>query len=64
MPAGDVEFLDAYAAEHALPSRSAALQHAVRALRAASLPTAYADAWAEFEDESAAWDATSGDGAP
>ena len=64
IPADDVDFLDAYAAEHALQSRSAAVHHAIRALRTATLPGAYAEAWAEFEDDAAAWDATAGDGRP
>lgn len=64
IPAGDVEFLDAYAAEHGLPSRSAAVHHAIRALRIAALPVAYASAWAEAEDDAALWDVTAGDGTP
>ena len=64
IPVGDVEFLDAYAAEHELPSRSAAVHHAIRALRIAALPAAYASAWSEAEDDAAAWDVTAGDGTP
>jgi Arc/MetJ-type ribon-helix-helix transcriptional regulator len=64
IPADDVEFLDAYAADRELPSRSAAVHHAIRALRTAALPHAYADAWADFEDDAAPWDATAGDGLP
>lgn len=63
IPADDVEFLDAYAAQHELPSRSAAVHDAIRALRIASLPRAYSEAWADFEDE-AAWEAAAGDGLP
>ena len=62
IPVDDVEFLDAYAAQHALASRSAAVRHAIRALKDAVLPQAYAEAWTEFEAEPAAWDATVGDG--
>ena len=66
IPTEDVEFLDAYAAEHSLGSRSAAIQDAVRALRLNALPAGYADAWAEWEqgDDAAAWEATVGDGVP
>jgi Arc/MetJ-type ribon-helix-helix transcriptional regulator len=64
IPADDVEFLDAYAADHELPSRSAAVHHAIRALRTAALPRAYAEAWADFEDDATVWDLTAGDGTP
>ena len=40
----DVAFLDAYAGEHELPSRSAAVQAAIRALRLGDLRDAYGDA--------------------
>jgi hypothetical protein len=64
IPSEDVEFLDAYAAEHALGSRSAAVQDAIHALRLTALTGSYADAWTEwFEDESAeAWETTAADG--
>lgn len=64
VPDEDVAFLDAYAAEHALSSRSAALQRAIRALRLSALPGSYAEAWADWDqdDDAAAWDATAGDG--
>lgn len=63
IPSEDVEFLDAYAAEHALGSRSAAVHDAIRALRLSALPGSYADAWAEWaEDEAQAWESTAGDG--
>jgi Arc/MetJ-type ribon-helix-helix transcriptional regulator len=45
LPAEDVEYLDAYAATQGLESRSAALQKAVRLLRASELGAAYEDAW-------------------
>ena len=64
LPVDDVEFLDAYASDRLLPSRSAALQEAVGALRTASLPAAYAEAWDDTENDVAAWDATAGDGLP
>lgn len=64
LPAADVEFLDAYAEERGLDSRSAALQRAVRMLRTAELGAAYEAAWEEWEasDDAAAWDATIADG--
>ena len=64
IPDEDVEFLDAYAALHALRSRSAAVHHAIRALRLAQLADAYGDAWAEWDasDDAALWEPTAGDG--
>ena len=64
IPEEDVQFLDAYAHAQGLPSRSAALHRAIRALRASSLGNDYAAAWAEWEDagEAAPWDATVADG--
>ncbi|MFF5986936.1 ribbon-helix-helix domain-containing protein [Prauserella flavalba] len=66
LPAEDVEFLDSYAREHDIGSRSAALHRAVDLLRAAQLGDAYADAWAEWEEagEAAAWEPTTADGLP
>ncbi len=65
LPDEDVEFLDAYTADHGMPSRSAAVQKAVRLLRAAGLGAAYEDAWADWaaggDDE--LWEPTIGDGA-
>ncbi|HET6510387.1 MAG TPA: ribbon-helix-helix domain-containing protein [Baekduia sp.] len=65
VPSEDVAFLDAYAAEHALGSRSAALHHAVRALRVSALPGSYAEAWSDWDadgGDAEAWEATTGDG--
>jgi hypothetical protein len=65
LPTADVEYLDAYAREQGLESRSAALQQAVRVRRAAELGASYEGAWEEWaaEDrEAAAWDASVGDG--
>lgn len=64
LPDEDVEFLDAYAQEHAIESRSAVVHKAVRMLRASQLADAYADAWEEWSaDKTAAfWDSVSGDG--
>jgi Arc/MetJ-type ribon-helix-helix transcriptional regulator len=59
----DLAFLDAYAQEHESGSRSAAIQKAVRLLRAAQLEEDYAEAFQEWESGDAAlWDATAGDG--
>jgi Arc/MetJ-type ribon-helix-helix transcriptional regulator len=64
VPAEDVEFLDAYAEAHALSSRSAVVQQAIRALRREELPEAYSEAWREWEaaDEAELWDRAAGDG--
>jgi Arc/MetJ-type ribon-helix-helix transcriptional regulator len=66
LPGEDVEYLDAYAREQGLESRSAALQKAVRLLRAAELGAAYESAWDEWTTSGDAdpWDATAGDGLP
>jgi Arc/MetJ-type ribon-helix-helix transcriptional regulator len=61
IPDDDVAFLDAYASDHALSSRSAVVQRAIVLLRAAQLGPAYAAAWADWEDE-ARWDAAVADG--
>ncbi len=60
----DVALLDDYARTSGLPSRSAALQHAVRLLRHADLDEDYAAAWNEWESsgERDAWEGTVGDG--
>ena len=64
LPDEDVEFLDAYTADHGMPSRSAAVHKAVRLLRASGLGAAYEDAWADWadSDESELWERTAGDG--
>lgn len=64
LPGEDVAFLDAYAGAHELPSRSAAMQMAIKALRLGDLRDAYRDAWAEWDasGEAASWDATVSDG--
>ncbi|MEI8269038.1 MAG: ribbon-helix-helix domain-containing protein [Acidimicrobiaceae bacterium] len=63
LPDEDVRFLDAYAEEKGLASRSAALHKAVRLLRANGLASAYESAWLEWNEEyEASWDATSSDG--
>ena len=64
LPDEDLVFLDEYVKKTELPSRSAALQKAVRALRAAELSADYAAAWEEFDadGDAALWDTTVGDG--
>ncbi len=60
----DVAVLDDYARACGLPSRSAAVQHAVRLLRHADLDEDYAAAWEEWESsgERGAWEVAVGDG--
>lgn len=60
----DVQYLDTYARERRLGSRSAALQKAVRLLRASELGSEYERAWEEWADtdEAEAWDHVAGDG--
>lgn len=64
LPEDDVEYLDAYARDQGLVSRSAALQRAVGLLRASGLGSAYADAWAEWADggEAEFWEPVAADG--
>lgn len=60
----DVEYLDTYARQRRLGSRSAALQKAVRLLRASELGAQYEEAWEEWAepDEAAAWERLAGEG--
>lgn len=59
----DVEFIDRYASEHAVASRSGVVKRALSLLRANELGEAYAEAWAEWETtEADTWEATAGDG--
>lgn len=64
LPDEDVAILDEFARTAGLPSRSAALQHAVRMLRLPDLEHDYEAAWQEWEDSSdqAAWSVTAADG--
>lgn len=64
LPAEDVEFLDAYAAQQGFASRSAVLHKAVRLLEAVELGDAYAEAWREWETDGAAdsWETVTPDG--
>ena len=64
LPGEDVEFLDAYAREQGLDSRSAAVHQAVRMLRTAELGAAYEGAWDQWsrDGDADAWEPASGDG--
>jgi hypothetical protein len=59
----DVEFLDHYATEHGVRSRSGVVQRAVSLLRSAELGQDYADAWLEWDvSDTAVWEAVIDDG--
>jgi len=62
LSSGDVEFIDQYAAEHGVGSRSGVVQRAVLLLRASELGDDYAAAWDEWETEGDVWDSTVSDG--
>ena len=64
LPGEDVQFLDEYAKEQGLESRSAALHRAVRLLRTAGLGATYEAAWEEWAAEGQAdlWESTTRDG--
>ena len=64
LPDEDVAYLDSYAAQEGLPSRSAAVHRAVRLLPSATLGAECAEAWDEWEaaGEVPAWDGTAPDG--
>ena len=64
LPNEDVQFLDQYAEEQGLDSRSAALQRAVRLLRVAEFSAQYEAAWEEWfgGGEAEVWERTAGDG--
>lgn len=64
LPADDVEFLDAYARDRGLDSRSAALHRAIRSLRTAELAAPYEAAWDEWatDGEADRWAPTTDDG--
>lgn len=64
LPDEDVAVLDNFARTAGLPSRSAALHHAVGMLRLPGLEQDYEAAWDEWEASSdhAAWRATTADG--
>lgn len=59
----DVEFIDQYASEHGVESRSGVMQRAVSMLRATELGDDYAAAWTEWAtDDAGAWDVVVADG--
>lgn len=59
----DVEFIDRYADEHGVETRSGVVQRALSLLRSAELGDDYAAAWQEWaETEAGAWEAVVGDG--
>jgi Arc/MetJ-type ribon-helix-helix transcriptional regulator len=64
LPGEDVRFLDEYAREQGLESRSAALHRAIRLLRTAELAGTYEAAWEEWavENDGTLWESTTGDG--
>lgn len=64
LPDKDLEFLDEYAEKVGLPTRSAALQKAIRLLRTAELAEAYEAAFNEWHgsEDAALWESTVGDG--
>lgn len=66
LPTADLAFLDEYGRRHALPSRSASLRAAVRALREAEAERDYLAAFEEFaaSEDAALWDALAGEGLP
>lgn len=59
LPAADLDFLDRYARDRGVDSRSAVIQRAIRLLRATELGEAYAAAWKEWaeSEDGALWDA-------
>jgi Arc/MetJ-type ribon-helix-helix transcriptional regulator len=64
LPDEDVEYLDNYALEQGLSSRSAVVHKAVRLLRATELGAAYEDAWRDWygSGEGELWEAATSDG--
>jgi Arc/MetJ-type ribon-helix-helix transcriptional regulator len=59
----DVEFIDHYATDHGLETRSGVLRRALALLRATELGDEYAAAWEEWaEGEGDGWEATAPDG--
>ncbi len=64
LPAADVAVLDSFAHRSGLPSRSAAVQFAVRLLNHPDLEQDYAAAWDEWQavGDGTAWESTVADG--
>ena len=64
LPDEDIEFLDAYAKEQGIGSRSAAVHKAVRLLRAVELSDDYQQAWSDWSasGEDSVWGVALADG--
>lgn len=62
IPDDEVDFIDRYAGEHGLDTRSGVVQRALTLLRASELGDDYAAAWEEAADDMAEWDSTAADG--
>ena len=63
LPDDDVDFLDAYAQDQGIASRSAVVHKAVRLLRASELGPAYEDAWEEWaQGDMQLWETAASDG--
>ena len=64
LPDEDIRFLDQYAREQGIDSRSAVVHRAVRLLKASGLGEAYERAWEEWHGGSDAelWESTASDG--
>jgi len=66
LPGEDIRFLDEYAREQGLDSRSAAVHKAIRLLRSAELGAAYESAWEQWATggDAGLWESTVSDGLP
>lgn len=63
LPEGDVEFIDQYATDHEVGSRSAVVHRALSLLRSNELAADYAAAWDEWASSGEdLWDSTIADG--
>jgi len=64
LPTEDVEFIDGYAQDQGIDTRSGVVHRAIRLLRATELGSAYEDAWQEWaaSGEAELWDGTVADG--
>jgi antitoxin MazE9 len=63
IPDEDLEFIDQYADEHGVESRSAVVQRALSLLRASGLGNDYAAAWDEWSaSDGDLWETTVADG--
>ena len=63
IPDEDLAFIDRYASEHGVESRSGVVHRAVTLLRATELGDDYVAAWDEWaESDADVWEATTADG--